>query len=114
MSDATQDLSLDDFKPQLQEITFLGKRAFIRKLNVDAQFFLETLTGKSDAVKLRHAMVLALCDSAGELVFRKEDGEADMEAGLKAMKNVPATEMIKSFSAINKQLADELESLVKK
>ena len=101
-------LTFEDFaKPVLKDIVLLGKKAYIRQVNIDQQFALEKLQD-DQGLMLRTGLAMALCDADGEPIF------PDIEVGVEKLKNIPASEIIDSFKVINDALDEQIEGAKKK
>lgn len=98
------DLSFEDFtKPdvKISEISFAGKRGFVRGLSFDAQMEIaERFAGKEDEQASKDDMkaILAytLCDSAGNLLFESID------IALKVLGNQSADSLLELFKQVQK------------
>jgi len=96
------DLTFEDLvsvQPKIDEVEFLGKRAWIRALSFDAQIALsEMFAGKEDQeaglADMKYMVAHTLCDSAGKLLFD------DAENGVKVLGNVGGKELLSLFKHI--------------
>lgn len=98
------ELNFDDFaKPgiKVSEITFNGKRGYVRGLSFDAQMEIaERFSGKegNEATKddMKAIIAYTLCNAEGKLIFE------DAESAIKILGNQPADSLLDLFAQVQK------------